>query len=291
MTNLRCVLDAGAALGEGPCWDAGRHCLWWVDIHGHAIHRFDPATGEDVARPTPGPPGSLILCADGRLIVAMGDAFVRFDPDTGSFDRLATPQGWHPQTRMNDGRTDRQGRFWAGSIHEVPGSPHLPVGALYRFDASLAPARMVEGVAISNGLAWSPDGRTMYHTDSGGPIIWAWDFDPATGDIAGRRQFVDLSDLDAVGDGATVDVEGGYWTALPFRGLVNRYDPDGRLVTSIAMPVDCPTCCEFGGADLATLYVTSATFGRAPDKLPPGSGGLFAFDPGVRGIAHTPFAG
>jgi sugar lactone lactonase YvrE len=229
----------------------------------------------------------------GGLIVAMGDGFMMIDPASSIIETVASPEAHLPDTRMNDGRTDRQGRFWAGSICEVPGEPCRPIGGLYRLDADLTCTKMVGDIAISNGLAWSVDGNIMYHADSITPFVWQWDYDVRNGEIANRKVFLNLSEIGAVADGATIDSEGCYWIALPFKGKVHRYDPAGKLMWSIDMPVDAPTCCEFGGANLDILYVTSATFGRGADALrdQPLAGGLFALDVGVKGVAATRFAG
>jgi sugar lactone lactonase YvrE len=223
----------------------------------------------------------------------MGDGFASFNPTDASLGWAIVVEAGYPDTRMNDGRTDRQGRFWAGSTYDVPGSPARPTGSLYRLDQNRRCTRVEKGIAISNGLAWSPDGATLYHTDSALPFVWQWDYDVVTGDIANRRLFVDLSDLGAIADGATVDAEGCYWVALPHKGRIQRYDPGGNLIRSVSLPVDMPTCCEFGGPDLDRLFVTSATLGREQKDLAdqPLAGGLFVIDVGVRGLASTPFAG
>lgn len=293
MTEIICVVDAKSRLGEGPCWDDALGRLWWVDIHGHTIHYLDPVTGIIAIFETPGPPGSLAPRIGGGLVLAMGDGFYYVDPDCSTFEPVVMPEAHVPFTRFNDGRTDRQGRFWAGSIFEATHEPVRPIAALYRLDPGGICTRVLGGIGISNGLAWSPDGCRMYHTDSLTPAIWTWDYDPNSGEIENRRQFVDLSDIDAVADGATVDADGCYWVALPFKGRVHCYDPDGQLMREIVFSVDSPTCCEFGGANLDTLYVTSATFSRSSAELgdQPLAGGLFAINPGVRGLAGTPFAG
>lgn len=293
MMDIICVLDAKASLGEGPCWDTEAKCLWWLDIYAREIHCYDPRAGIDEVYPTPQVPGSLALRAAGGLVLAMGDGFHFFDTDHLAFTPIVMPEADLPATRFNDGRTDRQGRFWAGSVFEVEGQSPQSIGGLYRLDPDLSCHRMAGEIGCSNGLAWSPDGRSMYHTDSHKPFIWVWDYDPITGAIENRRVFVDLSAIEAVADGATVDAEGCYWVALPFKGQVHRYDPAGRLIQSITMPVDAPTCCEFGGEALDILYVTSGTLSRPANALvnQPHAGGLFAIDVGVRGLAAAPFAG
>lgn len=293
MTEVVCVLDAKSLLGESTYWDPRAKVLWWVDIYSKAIHRTDPASGEDRVFESPEYLGCLAVRERGGLVLTMTNGFFFFDPETGRFDPIVDPESDLPTNRFNDGKTDRQGRFWSGSMFEAPGQAPQRNAALYRLDADLSCHRVIEGVGCSNGLAWSPDSRTMYFTDSHGPLVWAYDFDPATAEIANRRVFADLSAMDAIVDGATVDTEGCYWLTVPFKGKVQRYDPDGRLMRTIEMPADIPTCCEFGGENLDTLYVTSATLRRTPDQLKdwPLAGGLFAIDVGATGLPLAPFGG
>ena len=197
------------------------------------------------------------------------------------------------ETRFNDGKPDRQGRFWSGSMFEVPGKPIEFIGALYRMDTDLSVHKMIDGVGCCNGLAFSPDSRTMYFSDSHSGRVDAYDFDPATGDIENRRTFIDMTVTGGVADGATVDAEGCYWVTIPVTSKVCRYDPTGELMQTIVLPTDLPTCCEFGGKDLDILYVTSAVLKRpaahfAGQKNP---GGLFAIDAGVKGLTLPAFRG
>jgi sugar lactone lactonase YvrE len=293
MTEITCVLDAGAELGEGTLWDPEAQVLWWIDIWGRLIHRYDPATGEDRSWETPEYLGCLGLRARGGLILTMVSGFFHFDPATGRFDPIADPEADLPHTRFNDGKTDRQGRFWSGTMFEAPGRKVEFIGALYRMDADLSVHRLVEGIGCSNGLAWSPDSKVMYFSDSHTPVVRAYDFDPTTGEIENESVFVEFTEAGDIADGATVDAEGCYWVTIPFKGRVDRYDPQGRLMQSIMMPTDLPTCCEFGGKYLDILYVTTATLRRPAARLAgqTSPGGLFALDPGVRGLPLPPFAG
>ncbi len=288
MTDIACVLDARAELGEGTLWDPAAQVLWWVDIWGRRIHRFDPATGRDESFPAPREVGCVGVREAGGLVVALADGFYFFDPATGRFEAIIDPEAEQPHTRFNDGKTDRQGRFWSGTVFEAPPLPVRHVGALYRLDPDLSCHRMVEGIASSNGLAFSPDSRAMYFADSQGGFVWAFDFDAETGDIANRRVFIDFRDSGGCADGATVDAEGCYWSTLPETGKVCRFDPDGRLMRTILLPTAIPTCCEFGGAALDILYVTTARL-RKLDARP--AGALFAIDAGVRGLTLPPFRG
>jgi len=292
--EITCVVDANAVLGEGTIWDPAARVLWWIDIWGKLIHRFDPATGRDDTWTSPEFLGCIGLRARGGLVVTLVSGFYFFDPATGRFQPIVDPEADIAITRFNDGKTDRQGRFWSGSMFEAPGQPVQFAGSLWRLDADLTPHRMIGGIGCCNGLAWSPDSRTMYFSDSHTTIVRAYDFDPATGDVANERVFVDVADTGGIVDGATVDAEGCYWATLPVTSKVNRYDPDGRLMQTITLPTDLPTCCEFGGPDLDILYVTSAVLNRpaehfAGQRHP---GGLFAVTGlGVKGLPLPPFQG
>jgi L-arabinonolactonase len=288
MTEVTCVLAAGAELGEGTLWDPCEGVLWWIDIWGNRIHRYNPSTGVDDTWETPEHPGCLGLREGGGLVLSMVSGFHFFDPATSRFERIVDPEADNPDTRFNDGKPDRQGRFWSGSMFEVPGRPIEFVGALYRLDPDLSVHRMAGGIGCSNGLAWSPDSRIMYFADSHAGLVWAYDFDPATGDIGNRRTFIDLREAGTIADGATVDAEGCYWLTIPLTAKVSRFDPAGRLMQEIVLPTDAPTCCEFGGANLDILYVTTGARSLRHQRY---AGGLFAIDAGVKGLPTPRFKG
>ncbi len=290
MTDVRCVLPARALLGEGPLWDAGEGVLYWVDIKGRSVHRFDPATGHDAQWPVPETVGALARRAAGGLVLALRSGFHFLDLDTGAIRPVARPELERAENRFNDGKPDRRGRFWAGSMHD----PEVaPTGALYRLDPDGTCHRMVDGFVCPNALCWSPDGRTMYHADTPQRVVWAWDSDPDRGEIANRRVFARISPDDGAPDGATVDAEGFVWLAHWGGWQLTRHDPTGRTERVIRLPVQCPTCPAFGGPDLDVLYVTSATVGLSPAELAaqPCAGGILALDPGVRGLAEARFPG
>jgi L-arabinonolactonase len=290
--DIQCVVRSRAGLGEGACWDSRVQCLWWLDILGQAIHRYEPAGGLTRTFATPQRPGCLGVRATGGLIVAMGKAFHLFDPSTADFQCVTTVDA-DPELRMNDGKVDRQGRFWSGMMFEAQSKSARAVASLYRLDANRTCHEVLQGFVCSNGLAWSPDSRTIYFTDSSTPYVWAYDFDKDTGQVEHRRTFIDLSSQQAICDGATVDAEGCYWLTLPFKGKVQRYDPDGKLMRSIELPTDTPTCCEFGGPNLDTLYVTTATLNRSAVELEkqPWAGALLAMDVGVKGLPGCEYSG
>jgi sugar lactone lactonase YvrE len=288
MTEVVCVLDARAELGEGTLWDPKAQVLWWVDIWGKTIHRTDPQAGTDAVFATPSYVGCLALREKGGLVVTLVDGFYFFDPETGRFDHIVDPEPDKPDNRFNDGKPDRHGRFWAGSMFEAPPHSNEFTGALYRLDADLSCHRMVEGVGCSNGLAFSPDSKIMYFADSQAGFVWQFDFDPSTGDIDNRRTFIDFRTFGGCADGATVDAEGCYWSTLPESGKLCRFDPRGRLMRTIMLPTSIPTCCEFGGANLDILYVTTARLRKLDTPL---AGALFAVDAGVKGLPLPSFKG
>lgn len=290
MSDIRCVLPARAVLGEGPLWDRADGCLYWVDIKGRAVHRFDPVTGRDTRWPTPETVGSLVRRARGGLVLALQSGFHALDLDTGAIELLVDAERDRTENRLNDGKPDRRGRFWVGSMHDPETAP---TGALYRLDPDGSCHRMVDGIIISNSLCWSPDGRTMYHSDTIRRTVWAWDSDPDRGEIANRRVFVTLSGHDGNPDGATVDAEGFVWLAHWDGWQLTRHDPTGRTERVVRLPVQRPTCPAFGGPDFDVLYVTSASIGLTPDALraQPCAGGLLALSPGVRGLAEARFPG
>jgi sugar lactone lactonase YvrE len=289
MTKVTCVLDAKTFLGEGPLWDVAEQRLYWIDIKRREIHRFDPASGEDEKWSAPEDIGSLAVREQGGLIVALSSGFYRFDLTTAQAELIVDPEPDQPQNRFNDGKPDRRGRFWAGSMHDRETEP---TGSLYRLDPDGSCQRMVDGgLAVSNSLCWSPDDRVLYHSCSLQRTVWAWDFDADDGTISNRRELIKLNASDGAPDGATVDAEGYLWIAIWGGWRIDRYAPDGRLHRSIELPVQCPTCPAFGGPDLDILYVTSASNRLDNPEKQPQAGGIFAVDAGVGGLPEMRFRG
>jgi len=290
MGKLEVVLDTRSELAEGPVWHPGENRLYWVNIKAREIHRFNPATGKDEQWKAPADVGSLGLRRRGGLVVALKTGFFFFDPPK-KFTPIVEPKDELPDNRFNDGKTDRQGRFWAGTLYDPDESK--PSGSLYRLDTDLTCRPMVDDVYASNGLAFSPDSRTMYYADSRRRTVWAFDFDAAEGAISNRRTFIALHAGEGGPDGAAVDNDGCYWLTQPPAGRVVRYTPRGRVDRVIEMPVSQPTCVAFGGPRLDTLFITSATYKMADDKLAqePLAGAMFAIQPGIGGPADAYFEG
>lgn len=278
-------------LGESPMWHPQEQVLYWCDIPGRRLHRLDPVSGEHRQWDLPVEPASCAPILGGGLLLAMRDGLWRFDPASGVRNLLARPP-YDPATeRFNDGKCDPQGRFWVGTIYE-PRDP--PLAALYCWDQG-ALVRRADGITVSNGLAWSPDGRTMYWSDTKAHTVFAFDFDPTDGRLSGRRAFKTFAlreagqSLDAYGgrpDGAAVDAEGCYWVAMFEGQRLLRLSPQGEVLREVRLPVRCPTMPCFGGPDLKTLYVTTAREKRPTEELAlqPLAGCVLAFRVEVPGL-------
>ena len=288
--DVELLVDAKAQTGEGPLWDADAGVLWWLDIPGRQLHRFDPGADVDRAVELPREVGAVVLRRSGGMVAAAVDGFCTLDPDTGALDLFAAVEADDPGTRMNDGKCDAEGRFWAGTMEW---SGEKGRGSFYRLDPDHTVHRMVEGVAISNGLGWSPDGRTLYYADTFAFSVDAFDFDLESGSIDNRRPVVAFDGSQGLPDGLCVDAEGWLWVALWGGGAVRRYAPDGTPGDVIELPCDNVTCPSFGGPDLGDLYITTATSGLTPEQLEqqPAAGALFRCRPGVTGTLPHAYAG
>jgi sugar lactone lactonase YvrE len=285
---LRNVLAARARLGEGPSWDAEAGVLWWVDIHNHRVHRFDPAAGEDTVYEVGETVGCAHPAADGRVVLGLRRGVALLDPAGGAVEPLATLLPERPGLRLNDGKCDARGRLWVGSMSKEEGG-----AALFRVDPDGGVHRAVDGLTTSNGLGWSPDGATMYLTDSPAKTILAFDFDADAGTLSGRRVFAGLSGADSVPDGLAVDAEGCVWSAQWGGACLVRFAPDGGELLRVMMPVPNPTSCAFGGSGGTELYVTTASIGMTEDEVEDAfeAGDLFVLRPGVAGPPAARFGG
>lgn len=291
MTEVSIAFAADNHLGETPVWSPGEQALWWVNCEDPPeLHRWHPASGEHRVWPMPRRIGGLVLKAGGGLLVALGDGVYDFDPGTGDLS-LRAPSPFPPHVNLHECATDRQGRFWIGGYDTRYPADRAAMDAGY---CRLEGDRLViatEGVHVSNGLAFSPDGRTMYGTTSPTRRVDAFDLDPATGALSNRREFLTLPEGEGFADGACVDAEGGYWLANVGAAALRRYRPDGALDRIVPLPFAFPTRPAFGGPDLATLYVTSGK-NSAPTLVEaalPG-GAVFALGPGETGIPEVPLA-
>ena len=251
-----CV-DLETGIGEGPVWDARNASLWFVDIAASALFRYTPETGALIRHHMPDQVTSIGLTTDERLILSLRTAVYLFTPATETLALFATPDVGAPINRLNDGKVGPDGSFWVGSMHVD--RPAQPTGALFRITKDGEISQHSKGLRVSNGLAWSPDHRTMYHADSRGPFIRAYDYDPSTGAATDPRLFAQPDEAMGLPDGAAVDVDGNYWSAGVTAGCLNVFSPEGRLLRRIAVPMAAPTMPCFGGPDMRTLFVTGLT--------------------------------
>lgn len=283
--------DTRCELAEGPTWDERLGRLYWCDILGKRIHALDWRTREEQHWEMPDVVGSFGLTQDeDRLVVALRDRVVLFTLSSGAIEPLAEIEADDPRTRLNDGKVGPDGAFYVGTMDDRP--DRQPIGALYRIARDGTTTRLVEGVTVSNGLAWSPDGTVLYHADSRPGHIEAWDFDATTGTIFGRRLFAQLTNETGRPDGGTVDAQGRYWSAGVSAGVLNCFAPDGTLIEAIPMPVPRPTMPCFCGPALDELAVTSLRPHTAPELLAefPDSGCLFTLAPGATGLPGWRFS-
>ena len=286
------VLDARNATGESPVWHAAEQALYWVDIPARTVCRWTLATGQLSSWLAPEMLACIAPMAAANTWMAGAESGIfKLTPQADGqlgFDRLATVDHALPGMRFNDGRCDRQGRFLAGTMlmNMAAGARE---GCIYSYQNNSVLTKLLDGFITPNGMAFSPDGRTMYLSDSHPSVqlIWAFDYDGATGTPSNRRVFVDMNPLPGRPDGAAVDADGCYWICGNDAGLIHRFTPGGKLDRSLGVPVKKPAMCAFGGAGLDTLFVTSIR----PDGIDlsdqPLAGGVFALRPGVRGLPET----
>lgn len=290
--KIECVVKAEAIVGESPLWSPRERVLYWVDITGQKIHRFDPRTATNDTFSLPEPVTAVGLRKKSGLVLTLRKNFAFFDPQTAALEMLADPEENIAFNRFNDAKCDRQGRFWAGTMDDV--NWDASAGRLYRLDPNTKVNCMQRDVVCANGLGWSPDNRVFYFTESFRYCVYAYDFDATTGSISNRRVFAAL-DKDSGGfpDGLTVDAEGFVWSVHNAVGRVVRYTPAGTIDRVIELPVPRPTSCMFGGDNLDVLYITSARETLTPEQIAqaPLSGSVFAVRPGVQGLPEPSFAG
>lgn len=288
-SGLRRIGEQRDILGESPIWSVAEQALYWVDIRRPALRRLDHAAGTTQTRTMPGLVGAIAFTAvPGRLLVALAERIALYNWAQDRLETVATLPRAIPDHRFNDGRCDRQGRFWVGTMNNVTRAPE---GVLYRLDGS-GLTEIATGICIPNSLAWSPDGRTMYHSHTMTGEINAWDYDPATGEMTRSRLFARVEGAPGP-DGAEVDRDGFYWTAINGQGRILRFDPNGRIERALRVPFKYPTMVTFGGPDLRTIFVTSGRW-PIPDKDAadyPLDGGIFAFEAPVPGLPTSRWAG
>ncbi len=276
-------------VGEGPVWDVAEQALYYIDILGREVRRWDPATGAQAVWPVPDMIGSMALRRDGGAIVALPNGVHALDFETGEVTPFALFEPADPAIQLADGKVDRAGRFIFGTSHR---QAREPVGGLFALDAGKAIRRLDEGLTLGNGPCFSPDNRTLYHADSMAQAIYAYDYDLETGRAANRRLFFDTTPYGPIPDGATIDADGDMWVAICEGGVVLQLSPQGEVKRSIEMPTKLPASCMFFGPDLDRLFVPSidpSFLGREPAE---GDGWCYVIDGlGVRGLAEPRYNG
>ncbi len=287
MSEASCVYHDRAQLGEGVFWSEREQKVFWIDIEGHRVCRFDPKSGVNESVSVDQQVGTVIENASGGLVLGLKDGVYSLDFESAALVKWCDPMSGDLENRLNDGKAGPDGRFYVGCTG--------PDGeqSLYRIENDTTSFAAIEsGVTCSNGLAWSADNKTFYYIDSPQRVVWAYDFDLDTGAISNRRVVVDVRGEESVPDGMTIDTEGMLWIAFWEGWGVRRYDPNtGTLLQEIKLPVARVTSCAFGGEHLDTLFITTASidFDEADWAREPLAGGLFAVKPGVRGVPSYPF--
>jgi len=277
-----------AQLGEGPRWDAASQTLLWVDIPAKLVHRYDPATGTDTTQQVADVVSLALPRRRGGAVIGLPGGLHLLDGEPSSL--VAAIEPGRAGTRTNDGACDAAGRLWVGTMALDERSP---VAGLYRVDADLTVKTVLTGTTISNGLGWSPSGRSFYFIDSPTCRIDVFDCDPASGALEDRRPLAAVEVAGAVPDGLAVDAEGGVWVALHGGWGLRRYSSDGELLAEVGLPIARITSCCFGGSDLRDLYVTTRREGLSENEKAgqPLAGALLRLDVGVAGLPTHAFAG
>ncbi|MEB0012957.1 SMP-30/gluconolactonase/LRE family protein [Glaciimonas sp. Gout2] len=288
--NITPLIGRKDLLGECPIWDAQKQSLYWVDAVGRLVHRYEPSSGNRDSWSVPSVIGSIALAQDGCIILALEDGFYRLDTGSDAIELIASLQHPAEKMRLNDGRTDRQGRFLSGSM--VVGR-HDREGALYRLNLDGSVEILDNGIAISNSICFSPKGDRLYYSDSLAHTIYTRTYDTVSGEVGPREDFVHTLALGSAPDGATVDAEGYLWVALVQSGKLARFSPDGALERQIMFPTTFVSCPCFGGADLDILYVTTiSNSGNLLVATDEGAGYVYEITGlGISGIEEVRFGG
>ena len=286
MQDPQPVVTEPCLLGEGPIWVADAQALYWTDIKGRRLHAYFPDSGQHQSWEAPFRVGSIVPTRSGGFIGACDSGFFEVDSDFAHFRIIGEPEPDRPDNRFNDGKTDPHGRFLAGTMDDTETAA---CGALFRLDHNRTWARIDDGYRVTNGPAFSSDGRVMYHCDSARQIIYAYDVD-GLGNASGRRVFARFAEADGYPDGMTVDRAGDLWVAFWDGWCLRRLSPSGEIAQTLAMPVQRPTSCAFGGPAADRLYITSSALGLDLADQPL-AGSLFEFRPDVGGFASKPFGG
>lgn len=280
-----CVWPIKASLGEGPFWSAAENALWFVDIFEKQIHRFNPASGDGQSWSAPAKVSFILPEAQGRFLLGLPGVIARFDPVTGDFETLTRVEQAYPKNRLNDACIDPEGRLWFGTMDEQGRSKSA---AFYRWGNEKEPVQVDAGYCISNGPAFSPDGRSFYATDTLDRIIYRFTVSD-DGQLRHKTSFMQFQPEDGYPDGTTIDSEGCLWVAFYGGWSVRRFSPEGKLIQEVKLPCANVTKVAFGGERLKNVFVTTARDGLGPQELSaqPLAGGLFAFEVDTPGLPQA----
>lgn len=289
--EIKAIVDCQTILGEGPLWDVKKQKLYWIDSYGSKIFRADENGNGVESWDVPEKIGSLALREDGGAVLSLANGFHLFDFETGQSELIEAIDHKGENVRMNDGKVDKRGRFLSGSLETTETQA---LGVLYSLGADRKVTQLDDNITVSNGPCWNPDHSIFYFADSRSRAIWAYDYDLETGLVANKRKFCDFAEEDGLPDGATVDAEGCVWSAGVYKSKIHRFDPAGKKILTIDMPVVCVTSVMFGGPNLDRLYATSMLRAPVPGITETGAeaGSLFVIDGlDVRGLPEYRYAG
>jgi len=291
MSEIEHLISVQDEVGETPIWIPEEHAIYWIDMEGNAVHRYDPATGERADWALDAAVTALGRRASGGWILATKTGLMFWNQETNTTEFIADPTAAREAIRFNDIAVDRQGRLLAGTANVQ--EYDAPDGVIYRLDPDLSLHQIDDGYAVSNGIGFSPDGRTLYVSDSFGNKIVVMDYDTETGTASNRRTFADVPSEEGLPDGLIVDADGFIWNAHWAGSRITRYDPDGKIERRIPMPATNVTCLGFGGAEMNELYITTAWFFMTEEQrqAEPQAGDVFRIKTDVTGLVEPEFAG
>lgn len=286
--QARLLVDCHNLLGECVLWNPADQRVYWTDVYGQKLYSCDPEGQQLLVRELPDKLGSFAFDPDGNLLAAFAKGLYRHHLQTGRREQLTRFEPEQPLTRLNDGRTDRSGRFIVGGCHQ---GSYNPVSSVISYAGGDSARTLLQSVALTNGIAFSLDGKRMYFSDSETYVYHWYEYEPRTGELGARHVLTQLTRGQGFADGSCVDADDNLWNARYYAGLVQQYRPDGTEALRIRLPTACPTCVCFGGPELDTLFITTGAKDLSPEQRTlPGAGGLFAVKPGVRGVPETRFA-
>lgn len=288
--TIEAALDAHATIGESPTWVEQEKSLYWIDVKAPALHRFRPADGATRTWRMTSDIGAFALTDDGGAVVALREGMFGLDLDSGALHLLAPPPFDPALFRFNEGACDAAGRFWVGVMFDpTAGNPPEQKGGLHSFTLTDGLRAEPDAAELHNGMAWSADGKAFFLSHSNKRQIIAFDYEIDGGRLSGRRVFATIPEADGIPDGAAIDSEGGYWSALHGGGVLRRFHPDGTVDHDVDLPVSQPTMPAFAGENLQTLYVTSASdkLDAAAQEREPLAGALLRLDVGRRGAVRS----